>query len=566
MSQHLPDQSDSESRPPLPSKPTPLLRKVAMALDRSVDEFFRHSREVRETLWPVGLDIYRDEFENVASPSHRKRPAGRRSRSGYAGQEKAGRSQRDLRLEAELAGTPTGPAEMAARQAFARGYCYYHGVAGLREWPAEAAKWFRKAAEQGDGDSQEYLGSMYFWGDGVEQDHAEAVRWFRMAAERGYLTSQLYLALLLLEGEGVTRDEEEALSWLEGRPVSRIQLHPGHVYYRLGMHFAGFDMEEIESRMAAASGRPQDDEDERVSKWPLAQKLFRKAAEHGVVAAFARIGWSGEAAELGYPPAQYDLAVRYRDGEDVEQDDVMARELFLEAARGGHRGAQYELALCCLDGRGGGQDDAGAACWLTRAAEGDLSDRLPVDPERIAWLDSLVLLGQLYLEGRGVRRDERMAYEAFKKAAEVEYDTAGKNALGVCFSQGIHVGQDHREAVMWFTRAAEGGNRMAMRNLALCYLHGEGAPRDRAKALDLMRRAATAWGGYADAEYDLGCLCLQQGSEAGEGEGPDVEAYLREQAESEALMWFFRAARKGHREAAEKVRELTAQFFRAQGG
>jgi len=55
---------------------------------------------------------------------------------------------------------------------------------------AEAARWYRKAAEQGDAGAQYNLGVMYKNGQGVKQDHAEAVRWLRKAAEQGHANAQ----------------------------------------------------------------------------------------------------------------------------------------------------------------------------------------------------------------------------------------------------------------------------------------------------------------------------------------------------------------------------------------
>ena len=49
----------------------------------------------------------------------------------------------------------------------------------------EAAKWYRKAAEQGDDAAQYYLGVCYANGQGVAQGYVEAVKWFRKAAEQG---------------------------------------------------------------------------------------------------------------------------------------------------------------------------------------------------------------------------------------------------------------------------------------------------------------------------------------------------------------------------------------------
>jgi len=50
---------------------------------------------------------------------------------------------------------------------------------------AEAAKWYRLAADQGDAGAQYNLGTMYDFGRGVRQNYAEAVRWYRFAAGQG---------------------------------------------------------------------------------------------------------------------------------------------------------------------------------------------------------------------------------------------------------------------------------------------------------------------------------------------------------------------------------------------
>ena len=55
---------------------------------------------------------------------------------------------------------------------------------------AEALRWFRKAAEQGNADAPNNLGAMYYNGYGVRQDYAEAVKWYRQAADQGNADAQ----------------------------------------------------------------------------------------------------------------------------------------------------------------------------------------------------------------------------------------------------------------------------------------------------------------------------------------------------------------------------------------
>ncbi|MGE3297716.1 MAG: tetratricopeptide repeat protein [Porticoccaceae bacterium] len=49
---------------------------------------------------------------------------------------------------------------------------------------AEAARWYRKSAEQGYQNAQYNLGVLYLRGEGVEQDPQAAVHWLRLAAEQ----------------------------------------------------------------------------------------------------------------------------------------------------------------------------------------------------------------------------------------------------------------------------------------------------------------------------------------------------------------------------------------------
>ena len=46
-------------------------------------------------------------------------------------------------------------------------------------------KWFRKAAEQGDAQAQNNLGTMYGQGHGVAQNDVQARMWFDLAATKG---------------------------------------------------------------------------------------------------------------------------------------------------------------------------------------------------------------------------------------------------------------------------------------------------------------------------------------------------------------------------------------------
>ncbi|MCP4384819.1 MAG: sel1 repeat family protein [Hyphomicrobiales bacterium] len=76
------------------------------------------------------------------------------------------------------------------------GRMYTYGQ-GVPRDGAEAAKWYRLAANQGDAEAQFNLVVTYNFGRGVPQDDAEAVKWFRLAVEQGYANAQHNLGLMI---------------------------------------------------------------------------------------------------------------------------------------------------------------------------------------------------------------------------------------------------------------------------------------------------------------------------------------------------------------------------------
>ena len=77
----------------------------------------------------------------------------------------------------------------------------------------EAAKWYRKAAEQNNPVAQLNLGRAYINAQGVEKDRKEAIKWFRAAAEQGFFKAQWSLGVAYDYGTGVVRDNVTAFSW-----------------------------------------------------------------------------------------------------------------------------------------------------------------------------------------------------------------------------------------------------------------------------------------------------------------------------------------------------------------
>ncbi|MCE0496526.1 MAG: DUF3592 domain-containing protein [Methylacidiphilales bacterium] len=91
---------------------------------------------------------------------------------------------------------------------------YLTGTEGYPKDPAEAAKWLRKAADQGNADAENMLGQLYAGGKGVDKDLVQAVAWLQKAADQGEPHACASLGYAYEKGlGGLTQDTPTAIAW-----------------------------------------------------------------------------------------------------------------------------------------------------------------------------------------------------------------------------------------------------------------------------------------------------------------------------------------------------------------
>ena len=229
---------------------------------------------------------------------------------------------------------------------------------------AAAARWYRRAADQGLKEAQNNLGALYQKGRGVPLDPGEALRWYRRSAEQGESTAQVNLAALLADGLGVEKDPVEAarlyrLAAEQGSPEAQLNLS---VLYQRG------------------EGVPRDER--------LAFQWCERAAQQRNPAAVANLGvmfvmgegtpadpergvalmrWS---AEQGNLDAQANLGVLYHAGKRVPRDPVAAAGWLRRAAEQGQAVAQGLLGVMLASGDGVERDPVEALAWMLLARGG----------------------------------------------------------------------------------------------------------------------------------------------------------------------------------------------------
>jgi hypothetical protein len=83
----------------------------------------------------------------------------------------------------------------------------------VTEDDAQAASWYRKAADQGSASGQNMLGMMYELGRGVPKDYGQAMRLFRKSADQGDSSGQMLVGSMYRDGLGVPVDYAQAKVW-----------------------------------------------------------------------------------------------------------------------------------------------------------------------------------------------------------------------------------------------------------------------------------------------------------------------------------------------------------------
>lgn len=82
----------------------------------------------------------------------------------------------------------------------------------LRKDEAEAVRWYRKAADQGDVGAQLNLGVMYDNGQGVPKDEAEAYKWFLLAGAQGNESARKNISTIEKDLNSTQRAEGQKLA------------------------------------------------------------------------------------------------------------------------------------------------------------------------------------------------------------------------------------------------------------------------------------------------------------------------------------------------------------------
>ena len=418
---------------------------------------------------------------------------------------------------------------------------------GLKYWlgrqvprSIRRALWFfRKSAAQNHQPSQFMLAAADLQGKGVIPDPKKAFSRFSKLYHDGFTAAGIPLGIQYCEGNGTGKNYVLAVEHLlKGLPFKNkipLDFAPeaalGKMYYYGGygmqpdfpMAFRYLKQGGNHPEIQYLLGTLYRDGKGTTKDLPSAAKCFRIAAEKGNLSAGMEIGkmhYRGEgvkkddllavrfltpAAEKNHPGAALLLAEICSDEKSPARDEKRALQYFRLAAREGNADALYRCGFLLLNGIGTEKDAAGAAEYLRPAAEqghaeaaflcGKIEEAARHEKQSAAYYrraaeaghsEAIRKFADMALNGRGMKADPELAIRYLKKLAE-KGNSEVLEQLAALYESGIGpVKPDLREAVRYYSAAAEKGSIRSQVRLGWIY-HALGQPD---KALSYAEAAA----------------------------------------------------------------------------
>lgn len=117
------------------------------------------------------------------------------------------------------------------RNAVLTGTAYHSGADGFKQDYKQALKWWLIAAERGDAEAENNIGTLYMFGQGVPVDYKKALYWLRLSSAHGNLQAKSNLGILYMKGQGVKRNDKKAFRLTQKAAEAGIPLAENNLGY-----------------------------------------------------------------------------------------------------------------------------------------------------------------------------------------------------------------------------------------------------------------------------------------------------------------------------------------------
>lgn len=389
--------------------------------------------------------------------------------------------------------------------------------------PAEAARWYELAAQNGEGWAMVQLALLHGSDLLGQPDRTKAFEWLEKAGggekPKNFLAVS-NLAISYAHGLGTPKDPAKAAALFEKYKESELVCYLG----TLGQ--APTDLVSREQLLGLMETWARKKNNPRAqSMWGLLllDARYEKADFD------AGLRWLKKAAKAKDGPALNHLGFLHQDyywrmGETREQGAKAAIEFYRQAAEAGHLLGMANYALALSDGRLGPRDERRAEELFLRclsvqpdfgAAHNNLAviyrrrfealaaiaGETPRTALRAKILEhfeaaarageavAAVNLGDIYRQGSLTLQDLRRAYSYYEQAASLGWERAHLT-LGEMHERGEGVPVTLTEAAYHYRLAALDGDSEALRRLVNFYIGGKGGSLDLDRAMFWLRRLA----------------------------------------------------------------------------
>ncbi|MBK6897646.1 MAG: sel1 repeat family protein [Alphaproteobacteria bacterium] len=167
-----------------------------------------------------------------------------------------------------------------------------------------------------------------------------------------------------------------------------------------------------------------------------------------------------EDAAQGDAEAQYQLALRYKNGTGTPQNFPKAIELFTKASEQNHAEALNSLGIAFREGKGALKDFEKAITYFERA-------------DKLNFHEGTYNLAFMHENGLGTKQDYSKAVSLYRKAISLGSTTA-KARLGRMYMVGLGQEIDFVKAYLYLSDAADEGNAYAQFYVGWYYEFGKG--------------------------------------------------------------------------------------------
>ncbi len=348
---------------------------------------------------------------------------------------------------------------------------------GVKKDPKKALEWVQKAATKGSVEAAFALGEMYESGDGVAENMAEAVKWYTMAANGGSVDAMVSLGFCYMEGDGVPADRAAGISWFR----KAASAGEASAMRYMGDYYAQADMgndcvKALEWYMKAADAGDTD-----------AIKPVGVMTMKGECAGMNKediAAWMKIQAAKNIPDACFYLGGFYIEGVGVPRNHNKAMDLLIKDRE--------------LSNPTGSRRNFSTNNLLTLYSSGELSkeqkDKLFAWFERTAMKtnddEMMAVIANIYInKEKAGGNDYRAGLDWAMRSAE-RGNPSGCFWVGFVYSKGLgDIKQNDAKAFTWMLKAAEKGDKDAMKMVSGFYEFGTGTAMNAAKAAEWKAKA-----------------------------------------------------------------------------